>query len=81
MHIHTSFHYMANISIVVSYYSSWYIDNTTNITTVTYLLTGANSTLSYSDVLYRYSYEACPRSGCPSPPRPGGPIDAKLVIA
>ena len=61
-------------------HSSWFIDNTTNTTTVTYLLTGANSTLRYSNILYHYSYEACPRSGCPSPPRSGGPVDLKLVV-
>ena len=60
-------------------HSSWFIDNTTNPTTVTYLLTGANLPPSNSDILYHYSYEPCPRSGCPSPPRPGGPIDVKLV--
>ena len=61
-------------------HSSWFIDNTTNTTTVTYLLTGADSTLRYSNILYHYSYEACPRSGCHSPPRPVGPVDLKLVV-
>ena len=56
------------ISFSISFCRSWHINNNTNHTTnVTYLITGestAETAPEYSDVLYTYKYEPCPRDGC-----------------
>ena len=50
---------------------SWHIDNETN--EGTYFVTGTNLT-DYHSQLFSYSYQACPRTGCP-PPGYEGPLE------
>ncbi len=58
--------------------SSWFIDNTTD--TVSYIISGLNSSLTMLDRAWTYSYEPCPVEGCPLPPDPNsGPLEDKYV--
>lgn len=62
------------VSICVSVPRSWHINNETNV--VTYLISGGNLTSENNNVTYEYSYEPCPRDGCPPPGIDFGPYEA-----
>ena len=55
---------------------SWFIDNSTNVTQGTYLVTGLNQTEEMTDYSFSYLYRSCPRSGCPRIRVDRGPVEA-----
>lgn len=68
-----------NSSLWLFFLSSWDIDNTTD--SVSYIISGVNSSAEMFDKLWFYRYEPCPVEGCPQLPDPNDqPLEDKYVL-